>query len=320
MSWLTDGVMQAVLLITAGITLGMLASLVVQRTLRRRRASVRARLDERIRPLVLAATVAEDDETDALLARVRALGADERAHVRRTVFAMLRDVTGEAADRLRAVGDAAGIVPRVLALSEDRSPALRADAAEALGLLQPPGALALLCRLAEDPVPAVRTVAIRALGAYTEPEAVERVIAALATDSGVPNNAAASALLQQGLAAGDRVRLALEHPDAGVRRGAARVAGLLQAPGVGERLVGLLDDDDESVRLAAIRSLERLPVAAAVPVLLEAALADGRDGEAAAATLAAMPPAWTAGALARIEAQGVPAVRRAAGIAREALA
>ncbi|SFS06683.1 HEAT repeat [Agrococcus baldri] len=320
MSWLTDGVMQAVLLITAGIALGMLVSLVVQRTVRRRRASVRARLDERIRPLVLAATVAEDDETDALIARVRALGPDERAHVRRTVFGMLRDVTGEAAERLRAVGDAAGIVPRVLALSEHRSPALRASAAEALGLLQPPGSLELLCRLAADPAPAVRTVAVRALGAYTEPVAVDRVIAALAIGSGVPNNAAASALLQQGLAAGDRVRLALDHPDAGVRRGAARVAGLLQAPGVAERLVGLLEDEEESVRLAAIRSLERLPVAAAVPALLDAALADGRDGEAAATTLAAMPPAWTAAALARIEAEGAPAVRRAAGIARGAVA
>lgn len=311
-----DGVMQAILLVTAGVVVGMLVTLVVQRTLRRRRARRRALLDQRIRPLVLTITVAEDDETDALLAQVRGLGAAERAHVRRTVFLMLREVTGEAAERLRAAGEAAGLMERVIAAADDRSAATRADVAEALGLLRPPVALDLLRRLADDPVEEVRAVAIRALGAFTEPEAVDLVVRSLALDSGVPSSTAASALLQQGGAAADRVREALDDPDPGIRHGAARVAGLLQVPGAGEVLARLIDDEHASVRLAAIRSLEQLPSAAAVPGLLRAALADSTQGEAAAATLAALPPAWTAEAIARLGAQAEPAVRRAAGLPR----
>lgn len=316
MTWLTDGVMRAVLLTTALLALAMLVSLVVQRASRRRSERREAALDARIRPLVLGATVAEDDEADALLARVRELGAEERAHVRRTAFRMLRDVSGEAAERLRAVAGAAGMVPLVLAQATDRRASVRADAAEALGLLTPPGALEVLRALATDPAPEVRTVAVRALGAFAEPAATDLVVASLALDSGVPSSVAAAALLQQGVAAGERVRLALDDPDPGVRHGAARVAGLLQAPGAGEALTRLLGDEHESVRLAATRSLEQLPVRSAVPALLEAALGDGVDGEAAAATLAAMPPAWTTDALARLSADGPASARRAAGLPR----
>ena len=39
----------------------------------------------------------------------------------RTVFLMLRDVTGEAADRLRVVADASGITPRVIAAAQHRN-------------------------------------------------------------------------------------------------------------------------------------------------------------------------------------------------------
>ncbi|WP_157674184.1 HEAT repeat domain-containing protein [Agrococcus carbonis] len=313
----SDGAMQVILLITAGVVLGMLVTLVVQRIVRHRRELRRAELDQRIRPLVLTATVVEDDEVDALLEQVRTLPAAERAHVRRTVFHMLRDVTGEAADRLRAVGDAAGLVPRIFAATGHRAPSTRADAAEALGLVRPPGALDALCVLAVDPVPEVRTVAIRALGSFTEPEAIDLVVGALATESGVPGSVAASALLQQGGAASDRVRRALDDPDAGVRHGAARVAGLLQAPGAAEVLARLVDDPSEPVRLAAIRSLERLPASSAVPSLLRTALSDDPAGEAAAATLAAMPAVWAGDALAQLDAQGGAAVRRAAGLRRQ---
>ena len=184
----------------------------------------------------------------------------------------------------------------------------------------PPGALDALCTLAVDPSPDVRTVAVRALGGYREPQAVDLVIAALALDSGVPSSVASTALLQQGVAADDRVRRALDDPDPGVRQVAARVAGLIQAPGAGEALARLVEDRHESVSLAAIRSLEQLPVASAVPALLDAALADGPRGEAAAATLAAMPRVWTAAAMATIDAAGPPATRRAAGLPSRAAA
>lgn len=308
--------LQVLLLIASIVVVGMLVALVVQRTVRHGRERRRAELDLRLRPLVLEASIAEDDEVDELLARVRALDAEERTHVGRTVFLMLRGITGEAADRLRAVADASGLAPRVIAAARDRDPVMRADVAEALGLLAPEGALPLLLELADDRSPEVRTVAIRALGAFDEPAAIDRVIAALAQSSGIPTSVAASALLQQGGAVGDRVRAALEDHDPGVRRGAARIAGLLQAPGSGEALARLVDDEHESVRLAAMRSLERMPVRAAVPALRAAALRGGTVGEAAARALAAMPGSWTVEALERIAAEAQLGVRRAAGIPR----
>lgn len=316
MTPLPPALMLGIALTTAVVVVVMLVSLLVQRTLRHHRQRRSAELDRHIRPIVLMATIAEDDEMAPLLARVRKLDDDEQRHVRRTVFHMLRDVTGEAADRLRVIGDAAGITERVFAASRDRRIPLRADAAEALGLLQPPGALEALCRLAGDPSPVVRTVAVRALGAFTDVAAVDIVVSALAVGSEVPNSVAASALLEQGLAASDRVREALSDEDAGVRHGAARVAGLLQVPGSGDTLAQLIEDPHHSVRLAAVRSLRRLPVRSAVPPLLELALADDGEGEAAARTLAAMPAAWVTDAMTRVGRDGSPAVRRAAGLRR----
>jgi len=315
-SLLPPALLQALLLLSAIVVGGMLIALVAQRSLRHRRERRSAELDRRLRPLVLEATIAEDDEVDELLERVRALSAEERRHVGRTVFLMLRGITGEAADRLRAVADASGLAPLVIASAGHRDPVMRADVAEALGLLAPEGALPLLLELADDRSPEVRTVAIRALGAFDEPAAVDRVIAALAQHSGIPTSVAASALLQQGAAVGDRVRVALEDDDPGVRRGAARVAGLLQAPGTGAALARLVDDEHESVRLAAMRSLERMPVRDAVPALHAAALGGSMVGEAAARALVAMPGSWTTEALAGIAAEAQRGVRRAAGISR----
>jgi HEAT repeat protein len=321
MTWLTDAVMQLVLLITAALMIAAIMAVVVQRGLRRGRLRREAVLDAQIRPLVLTATVCEDDELPELLERIGSLDSDARAHVRRTVLGMLRDVTGEAAVRLRAVADAAGMVPAVMAAVGHRRVANRADAAEALGLLRPPGALPRLRRLAQDRSPEVRGVAVRALGAFDDPSATSVIVAALGLGSGVSNGLAASALLQQGLSAGDAVRRALDDPDVGVRHGAARVAGILQVAGAGESLARLLHDEHESVRLAAVRSLERVPVRSAVPRLLQIALADGVEGEAAAAALVALPGAWTGAALEQLSAHGTPAARRAAGLpAREAFA
>ncbi|GEK79492.1 HEAT repeat domain-containing protein [Agrococcus baldri] len=321
MTWLTDALMQVILLITAALMLGTIVAVVVQRGLRRRRLRREAVLDAQVRLLVLTATVCDDDELPELLQRVDGLDADAQRHVRRTVLGMLRDVTGEAATRLRAVADAAGMVPAVMAAVEHRSAAVRSDAAEALGLLRPPGALRNLRSLAEDRSREVRAVAIRALGAFDDQSATALIIAAHRTGSGVSNGLAASALLQQGLVAGDAVRRALDDPDPGVRHGATRVAGILQVAGAGDALVGLLRDDHELVRLAAIRSLEQLPVRSAVPRLLEMALGEGVEGEAAAAALVALPPSWTADAMAQLSARAAPAARRAAGLpAREALA
>lgn len=316
MTWLTDELMLAALLVAALILVATLVALAAQRLVRHERRRRRERLDQRVRPMVLGATVCEDDELSEMLQQIHRLDGRERDRARRTVLGMLRDVTGEAATRLRAVGDATGMVPHVLAATGHRDAAARADAAEALGLMRPPGALHRLRTLAADRSPEVRTVAIRALGAFQDPLATDLIVAALALDSGVPNSVAAAALLQQGPAAGEAVRRGLADPDPGVRQGAARIAGLLQVPGTGEALARMVDDAQQSVRLAAIRSLERLPVRSAVPALLDAALADGVEAEAAAATLAAMPPAWTAAALARISADGSLAARRAAGLPR----
>lgn len=313
---LTPALLQVMLLVAVAAVVGMLIALVAQRAVRHRRARRRQELDRRLRPLVLEATVADDDEIDGLLADVRTRSRDERTHVGRSAFLMLRGITGEAADRLRAVADASGLVPIVLRSARHRDAVARADAAEALGLLQPAGALELLLELADDPSPEVRTVAIRALGAFDDAASTDRVIAALAQDSGIPTSVAASSLLQQGGAVGDRVRHALDDDDPGVRRGAARVAGLLQTPGSGEALVRLVDDEHESVRLAAMRSLERMPVRDAVPALRAAALDGGTVGEAAARVLVAMPGSWTADALAHIAEAAERGVRRAAGIPR----
>lgn len=298
----------------------LLVVLLAQRALRHRRERHRAALDARLRSLVLAATVAEDDELEPLLARVEALSGPERAHVGRASSQMLRDITGEAADRLRAVAAATGVVPRYEAATRSRDAVRRADAAEALGLLAPEGALERLQALALDPSAEVRTVAIRALGGFADAGATGRIVESLRTGSGVPASVATTALLQQGASAGERVRAALEDDDPGVRRGAARVAGLLQAPGCAPLLVALLDDDHDSVRIAAMRSLERIATRDALEPLTRAALSGGFVGEAAAATLAAMPSGWTSEALALLARDAERGVRRAAGLPAQAAA
>lgn len=306
-----------VLIASSALFVGSLAALLLQRTRRHARARRREVLDAAVRPLVLEATVAEGDEIDGVLERVRDLPRAEREHVGRTSYQMLRDITGEAAANLRAVADAAGLVPRVVADTRSRDAVIRADAAEALGLLAPEGALERLRELADDPSHEVRTVAVRALGGFDDDAAVRSIVASLAADSGVPATVATTALLQQGWAAGDRVRLALEDEDPSVRRGAARVAGILQAPDSAERLVALVDDPLESVRIAAMRSLERVPSRDAVDPLVRAALEGGVLGEAAATTLLAMPASWTREAIARIDDEAEPGVRRAAGLRRK---
>lgn len=308
--------MQAVLLVTALVAVAMLVALVMQRALRRSRLRRRAALDARFRRLVLESSVAEDDELEGLLARVRSLDEREHDHIARMVFPMLRDVSGEAGDRLRAIARAAGAASGLVDAAHHRNPLVRADAAEALGVLAAPEALELLLELAVDRDRHVRTVAIRALGAFDEPRAVGRVLDALAASSGVSPSVAATALLQQGAAASDRVLDALLDRDPGVRRGAARVAGLLQVPGAGKTLALLVTDSQESVRLAAMQSLEQLPVREAVPALLAAALKGGTEGEAAARALISMPATWSSGALALIRTEAEAGVRRAAGLPR----
>ena len=140
-----------------------------------------------------------------------------------------------------------------------------------------PSATPRLVEALSDPEPSVRGAAAQALGEIGDPRAVAPLTSALADGNPWAQRRAALALRGMGLpesaVAGLAPLLASPRPD--VRRQAVGVLGALGEPGAPD-LRRALDDQDATVRLIAARELWRMDAAnveLALPVVI-AALSD----------------------------------------------
>ncbi|MET0885816.1 MAG: HEAT repeat domain-containing protein [Mycetocola sp.] len=281
---------------------------------RRIRGSRLRRLTERIRPAVLQAAVAEQDELDNSLAVFRSMRGRARRNAESIATRMLYDVTGETRTNLTYVLAACGTITRAVARTTSTVPVRRARAAEILGLIDYPDAISHLIRLAKDESDEVRAVATRALGRSGRPEAIAALLAALPSSSGVPAVIVGSALLEAAEHSAAAIGRGFTDSDPAVRRTTAILASHVMSPGATSKLISALATDDEPlVRIAAARSLMRLQTRDAVPALYEAASSEHSGVRIAATTaLATFPPAWTHEVLTDLKHHPDADIRRAA--------
>ena len=156
-------------------------------------------------------------------------------------------VRAAAAQALGSLGDPEALADLAEAAAGDDDPAVRAAALEALTELDDPAALAHLAEaIAGDADPAVRAAAAQALAELDDPAALSQIAEAMASDSSASVRAAAAGALGS---AGDPAALST----------------------LAEAAAG---DHDPAVRAAALEALAELDDSAALPTLAQAAAGD----------------------------------------------
>ncbi len=141
-------------------------------------------------------------------------------------------------------------VSLLLELLRDETPETRRTAAESLGKIGDPRAVASILPLKHDPVAMVREASVVAVGRL-KPTATEGVV--------------------------DLLALALEDPDESVRQAAGVAIGEVETdPRLLQPVVGLLRSSDPMIKRAAVRALLQIDSSRSVPALIAA----GRDADA----------------------------------------
>jgi HEAT repeat protein len=200
---------------------------------------------------------------DALVGTARN-GDDET--VRGAAIDALDEVGTDAVERL--VAEMAGIDADgadwvraeafVEALGADRAE-LRMAAANALGRVGDPSAVAALTDRLDDPDPRVRARAARACGSIGDARATDRLADRLGDQDGRVRREAADALAAIGTEAALAPLLdAVDDPSERVRYAAVMALGGYEGEAAIDPLIRALDDDDETVRRAAVFSLVEL--------------------------------------------------------------
>jgi HEAT repeat protein len=274
-SFVTAGLLLTI--ITAGMGLASLLLLAaVALKLGRRFGSRRqARLQQRVRPLVLAVVAGE--EIPAGLIAIR--GAVGRA-AERVIFSYLAHVRGDAHERLAEVLHRRGTADRLIRRSRGAGWHARAAAADRLGLIASAAAERRLAEMvATDRNPEVRVVATRALGKTASGTAARALLDSLGRGNPIPEGIVAAALLELGPDAVTALRETLAGEDPAASRSqamAAEVLGLLDEMPAWPDLARHTATGDLEVRASAVRALGRIGVPqAAGPVL--GCLAPGED-------------------------------------------
>jgi HEAT repeat protein len=254
----------------------MLVLLVLRRVRLARRGRRWAATEERLKPMVLAflggevaPPVLSPHEQDVLADMLGAYG---------------RVLRGPSAERIAAYFERNGVVQRELeALAGDRSVWRRAAAAHRLGDIHAESAVPGLIAALDDPSRDVRTAAVRSLGRLAPPDAVDPLLAVF-VDGRAPSALIGWALLQIGVPALPRLRVAMAGPDAANRAAAVLMVGLLGAASDADALADRLRDTSAEVRAEAARALGRLGVMRHQPELVLALDDRVPDVRAAAAT------------------------------------
>ncbi len=167
------------------------------------------------------------------------------------IFVLLLTACQPSVSRLAEHGDVSGLVE---ILTHEEEPALRVEAAQALGNLGDPGAaLALINCLSEEDED-LRLAAVEALGVLGDPQGVQPLISALKDESLDVQDAAETALLSYGDAAVPALIEALKSIYPNFR---ARLIGILSQASrfAAPALVQALSSPVENVRLGAKEAL-----------------------------------------------------------------
>lgn len=184
----------------------------------------------------------------------------------------------------------------------DGDPAVRLNAADALGQRRSRGSAAKLAALAgSDPVSAVRQSAAGALGFIGDAAAVPALIGAL-KDSAAPVRFAAVRSLGslRAAAAVGPLSALLKDPDVSMRRTAAAALHQIGDPGAAPALKAALGDADEGVRLEAAGALARLGDGAGTAAALDGLKSKDASSRRRAAVAASL--SGDASALAALDA------------------
>jgi hypothetical protein len=124
-----------------GVTYASLALLVAMiglRIIRKFHEQLLARLDIRVRPIVLNIAVAENDELPELFGQVSKLQIFAKQQAVATAFKMMPEVSGESRHNLALLMIDQGVVTRSLKRVNSLDSIRRARAAELIGLVNPP--------------------------------------------------------------------------------------------------------------------------------------------------------------------------------------
>lgn len=248
------------LLVSSSALLVMAITIAVIRALRTLLERRRARLEAKVRPLVLAAM----DDPSATLA----LGRRHRRVALATASALLPNLRGSDRDHLAAILADAGLVAQAFQGLRSHGAVRRERSAQLLGLVADEGAVAPLTELLADPDPGVRTAAVCALGRIGSETSVESLFAALAARQ-TSTNTTAMALLRIGAAGSPGITRAMDDQDPTVRSVAAELAGSLGLTGAASPAELHLSDPDARVRVSAARALGRLGSESAVPTMIQ---------------------------------------------------
>lgn len=211
----------------------------------------------------------------------------------------------------------------VTAHAAAETPALRAAAVEAMGVLGEARYLPAVRKALADPSPAVRSAAVVAFARLAGAAAGDVVFRHLADPDRAVVRHATAALAHVGTdAAARRLTALLDHADATVRAAAARVLRDVRPPAAtGALLARMAGDADEAVRLACEKALVAYDPAVVAPPML-AALRAGKPEHhpAALKVLAARLTDDAAAELAEIYARPADRYTPTAGAALRILA
>lgn len=177
MLWLADALRAALvpfITIVGLLLLGLLGALVVERMIRGVRRRLRDRSRRLCRPYV-DAWLAQPDAEGALANLVRE-GRRRRTAAVDLLLAPLRSVRGDLVERSRAAVQALGMPPIWLRRLRDRRWWVRAEAAQALGLVAEPAAASALVELLDDEGAEVRAAALEALGRIADPATLPAIV------------------------------------------------------------------------------------------------------------------------------------------------
>ena len=207
---------------------------------------------------IMTAGVFDDEES---VAGVIALlnNSDEEPEVRRTAVLVL--------GRSRHPAASAALEQAV----KDPGPEIRRFAVKALANMEVAEEISssteTLCNALSDDLPAIRANAADALGKLADFRAADSLSEALADADAVVRNKAAIALARLGDMRGMSALIAQLNEAGPGRPEATEALGNFSDPGAVNALVGALNDHDPSVRLAAVEALHKIGETQAVGVL-----------------------------------------------------
>jgi hypothetical protein len=186
----------------------------------------------------------------------RAQGGDPDAQQQLADLVAANDATVRTGTVEALAASGASAVPQLARLLSNRSPQVRAAAAEALGTIGGPQAVSALEAARNDQDPYVRLRVAVALALAGDQQAITIVTNALASPVGDIRLTAAEAFRDNPTPASEAaVRAALSDPNPLTR---AHAAALLSDTGEGEQtVVGLLNDANPTVREEAARTIEQ---------------------------------------------------------------